>query len=85
VAVLFADPAGYPALSQELDAEEVHALLGRFFERADRKRLAFNLSLPAVEVGPGRRNEPLIAVRPGLRALQSPCGNEVDDAAGRRR
>jgi class 3 adenylate cyclase len=50
VAVLFADLAGYPALSQEIDAEEVHALLGRFFERADRKRLAFNLSLPAVEV-----------------------------------
>jgi class 3 adenylate cyclase/tetratricopeptide (TPR) repeat protein len=36
VAVLFADLAGYTALSQELDAEEVHALLGRFFERADR-------------------------------------------------
>ena len=35
VAVLFADLAGYTALSQELDAEEVHALLGRFFERAD--------------------------------------------------
>jgi class 3 adenylate cyclase/tetratricopeptide (TPR) repeat protein len=36
VAVLFADLAGYTELSQELDAEEVHALLGRFFERADR-------------------------------------------------
>jgi class 3 adenylate cyclase/tetratricopeptide (TPR) repeat protein len=36
VAVLFADLAGYTALSQELDPEEVHALLGRFFERADR-------------------------------------------------
>ena len=36
VAVLFADLAGYTALSNELDAEEVHALLGRFFDRADR-------------------------------------------------
>ena len=36
VAVLFADLAGYTAMSQELDAEEVHALLRRFFERADR-------------------------------------------------
>jgi class 3 adenylate cyclase/tetratricopeptide (TPR) repeat protein len=36
VAVLFADLAGYTALSQELDAEEVHALLERFFDRADR-------------------------------------------------
>jgi class 3 adenylate cyclase/tetratricopeptide (TPR) repeat protein len=35
VAVLFADLAGYTALSQELDAEEVHALLGRFFELVD--------------------------------------------------
>ena len=36
VTVLFADLAGYTALSRELDAEEVHALLGRFFDRADR-------------------------------------------------
>ena len=36
VTVLFADLAGYTALSGELDAEEVHALLGRFFERVDR-------------------------------------------------
>jgi class 3 adenylate cyclase/tetratricopeptide (TPR) repeat protein len=36
VAVLFADLAGYTALSRELDAEEVHALLERFFARADR-------------------------------------------------
>ncbi|HSA79589.1 MAG TPA: adenylate/guanylate cyclase domain-containing protein, partial [Geminicoccaceae bacterium] len=36
VAVLFADLAGYTALSQELDAEEVHSLLSRFFDRADR-------------------------------------------------
>ena len=36
VTVLFADLAGYTALSRELDAEEVHALLGRFFERIDR-------------------------------------------------
>uniref|UniRef100_UPI00135A2929 adenylate/guanylate cyclase domain-containing protein n=1 Tax=Geminicoccus flavidas TaxID=2506407 RepID=UPI00135A2929 len=36
VTVLFADLAGYTALSRELDAEEVHALLGSFFERADR-------------------------------------------------
>ena len=34
--MLFADLAGYTALSRELDAEEVHALLGRFFERVDR-------------------------------------------------
>jgi class 3 adenylate cyclase len=36
VVVLFADLAGYTALSRELDAEDVHLLLGRFFERADR-------------------------------------------------
>ncbi len=36
VAVLFADLACYTALSNELDAEELHALLGRFFDRADR-------------------------------------------------
>src|SRR6185369_2956741 len=35
VTVLFADLAGYTALSNELDAEELHALLGRFFERVD--------------------------------------------------
>ena len=35
VTVLFADLAGYTALSRELDAEEVHALLGCFFERTD--------------------------------------------------
>ena len=32
VTVLFADLAGYTALSRELDAEEVHALLERFFD-----------------------------------------------------
>ncbi len=36
VIVLFADLAGYTALSRELDAEDVHALLGRYFERVDR-------------------------------------------------
>jgi class 3 adenylate cyclase len=36
VVVLFADLAGYTALSRELDAEDVHALLGRFFGRVDR-------------------------------------------------
>jgi class 3 adenylate cyclase len=36
VTVLFADLAGYTALSNELDAEEVHALLGCFFDRVDR-------------------------------------------------
>jgi class 3 adenylate cyclase/tetratricopeptide (TPR) repeat protein len=36
VAVLFADLAGYTALSDELDAEEIHALLGCFFGHADR-------------------------------------------------
>jgi class 3 adenylate cyclase/tetratricopeptide (TPR) repeat protein len=35
VTVLFCDLAGYTALSRELDAEEVHALLERFFERID--------------------------------------------------
>jgi class 3 adenylate cyclase/tetratricopeptide (TPR) repeat protein len=35
VTVLFCDLAGYTALSRELDAEEVHALLERFFERVD--------------------------------------------------
>jgi class 3 adenylate cyclase len=36
VTVLFADLAGYTAWGQQLDAEEVHALLGQFFDRADR-------------------------------------------------
>jgi class 3 adenylate cyclase/tetratricopeptide (TPR) repeat protein len=36
VAVLFADLAGFTALSKEVDAEEVHALLGLFFDRVDR-------------------------------------------------
>src|SRR4051794_28924840 len=35
VTVLFADLTGYTALSRELDAEEVHALLDRFFAAAD--------------------------------------------------
>ncbi|MBV9113678.1 MAG: AAA family ATPase, partial [Hyphomicrobiales bacterium] len=36
VTVLFADLAGYTALSNELDAEDVHRLLGRFFSCVDR-------------------------------------------------
>src|SRR5688572_29956280 len=36
VTVLFADLAGYTVLSNELDAEEVHALLERFYDRVDR-------------------------------------------------
>ena len=36
VAVLFADLAGSTELSRRLDAEEVHALLGGFFDLADR-------------------------------------------------
>ena len=36
VTVLFADLAGYTAWGQELDAEEIHALLEEFFDRADR-------------------------------------------------
>jgi class 3 adenylate cyclase len=35
VSVLFCDLAGYTALSRELDAEEVHALLERYFDRVD--------------------------------------------------
>jgi class 3 adenylate cyclase/tetratricopeptide (TPR) repeat protein len=35
VTVLFADLVGYTRLSNELDAEEVHQLLGAFFERVD--------------------------------------------------
>ena len=33
--VLFADLAGYTELSRQLDAEEVHELIDRFFERVD--------------------------------------------------
>ena len=36
VTVLFCDLAGYTQLSRELDAEEVHNLLGGFFELVDR-------------------------------------------------
>src|SRR5688572_29179364 len=35
VTVLFADLSGYTALSRELDAEELHALAGRFFDAVD--------------------------------------------------
>lgn len=35
VTVLYADLVGYTALSRELDAEEVHAVLERFFELVD--------------------------------------------------
>ncbi|WP_085044160.1 adenylate/guanylate cyclase domain-containing protein [Ensifer aridi] len=35
VTVLFADIAGFTALSRELDAEELHDLVGAFFERVD--------------------------------------------------
>ena len=35
VAILFADLSGYTHLSSTLDAEEVHRLLGRFFELVD--------------------------------------------------
>ncbi len=35
VTVMFADLAGFTSLSRELDAEEVHALLNGYFERAD--------------------------------------------------
>jgi len=35
VTILFADLSGYTQLASELDAEEIHALLGRFFGFAD--------------------------------------------------
>jgi class 3 adenylate cyclase/tetratricopeptide (TPR) repeat protein len=35
VTVLFADICGYTKLSNELDAEEMHTILGRFIDRAD--------------------------------------------------
>ena len=35
VTVLFADISGYTKLSAAIDAEEAHALLGRFFDRSD--------------------------------------------------
>src|SRR5215212_1418157 len=35
VTVLFADLVGYTALSSQVDAEELHALLGRFFGAVD--------------------------------------------------
>src|SRR4030095_9351312 len=35
VAILFADLTGYTALSNALDAEEVHRLLSRYFELVD--------------------------------------------------
>ncbi len=35
VTVLFADIAGYTKLSSKLDAEEIHALLNRYFEAVD--------------------------------------------------
>ena len=35
VTVLFADLSGYTRLSREIDAEELHALAGRFFDAVD--------------------------------------------------
>ena len=35
VSILFADISGYTRLSSELDAEQIHAMLGHFFDRAD--------------------------------------------------
>ena len=35
VTVLFADLSGYTQLSREIDAEELHALAGRFFDVVD--------------------------------------------------
>ena len=45
VTVLFADLVGYTRLASELDAEEVHRLLGGFFARADRIVEAFGGSI----------------------------------------
>src|SRR5688572_12547706 len=36
VTVLFADITGYTRLSSQIDPEELHALLGRYFDRVDR-------------------------------------------------
>ena len=36
VTILFADLSGYTRLSRELDAEDLHAVLGHFFQRVDR-------------------------------------------------
>ena len=35
VTILFADLSGYTRLAGELDAEDLHALLGHFFQRVD--------------------------------------------------
>lgn len=71
VAVLFADLSGYTALSSELDAEEVHALLGQFFDRIDR----------IVEVYGGRIDKHIGDCVMAVFGAPVAHGNEIERAA----
>ena len=93
VSVLFADLAGYTRLASEVDAEEVHALLGRFFERADRTIEAFGGTIDK-HIGdcvmavfgaplahgndPERAARAALALRDAMPALSREVGREID-------
>jgi class 3 adenylate cyclase/tetratricopeptide (TPR) repeat protein len=92
VTVLFVDLAGYTKLASELDAEEVHSLLGRFFARADGIVEAFGGTVDkhigdcvmavfgaplAHSNDPERAARAALAIRDAVPALGQELGREV--------
>ncbi|HEX4185738.1 MAG TPA: adenylate/guanylate cyclase domain-containing protein [Stellaceae bacterium] len=71
VTVLFADLAGYTAWGQQFDAEEVHALLEQFFDRADR----------AIEENGGRIDKHIGDCVMGVFGAPIAHGNDAERAA----
>ncbi len=92
VTVLFVDLVGYTQLATELDAEEVHGLLGRFFASADRLVGEFGGSVDkhigdcvmavfgapvAHSNDPERAARAALAIRDALPALSRELGREL--------
>ncbi len=92
VTVLFVDLVGYTQLASELDAEEVHGLLGRFFAHADRLVGEFGGSVDkhigdcvmavfgapvAHSNDPERAARAALAIRAALPALAREVGREI--------
>ncbi len=92
VTVLFVDLVGYTKLTSELDAEEVHGLLGGFFARADRIVGEFGGSVDkhigdcvmavfgapvAHSNDPERAARAALAIRDTLPALSREFGREI--------
>ncbi len=92
VTVLFVDLVGYTKLASELDAEEVHGLLGRFFACADRLVGEFGGSVDkhigdcvmavfgaplAHSDDPERAARAALAIRAALPALSRELGREL--------